>query len=167
MNDTVRAFAGEDQIHCWNEEVVLIANYLDTSNNNKSGRVIWRQEPAGTFLSGNDTVRFNLGVKDDPFASKDYRYSLFLEITEDTVSCSDKDTVLYSMDPLPKLTMPNDLSVCYDELDIQIRNQSYSPKDFKNGSWFVRNKPNWVNGSETLILDSFRDPNNKSCVDLV
>ena len=167
MNDTVRAFAGEDQIHCWNEEVVLIANYLDTANNNKTGRVIWRQEPAGTFLSGNDTVRFNLGAKDDPFASKDYRYSLFLEITEDTVSCSDKDTVLYSMDPLPKLTMPNDLSVCYDELDIQIRNQSYSPKDFKNGSWFVRNKPNWVNGSETLILDSFRDPNNKSCVDLV
>ena len=167
MNDTVKAFAGLDEIHCWDEEVKLVANYLDTANNSKSGRVIWRQEPTGTFFSDLDTVEFNIGTKDDPFASKDFFYSLFLEITEDTVSCSDIDTVLFSMDPLPKLTMPNNLSVCFDELDIDLRSQSYTPKDFNNGSWYVEGHPNWINNLEVLVLDSFRDPKNKSCVQAI
>ncbi|MCB9262029.1 MAG: gliding motility-associated C-terminal domain-containing protein [Flavobacteriales bacterium] len=130
VNDTVKADAGQNQVLCWNDVVVIAAGGLDTAGNAKSGWYVWNDitNPANVKeFSRDDTLKYNIKTTTD--------YQLQLYVIEDTTRCYDDDTVKITVNPLPTVKMPNDMAVCRDAGVINMIG------DPTGGAWSVPSKP--------------------------
>ncbi|MCB9262028.1 MAG: gliding motility-associated C-terminal domain-containing protein [Flavobacteriales bacterium] len=142
VNDTVKADAGQDQVLCWNDVVVIAAGGLDTAGNAKSGWYVWNDitNPANVKeFSRDDTLKYNIKTTTD--------YQLQLYVIEDTTRCYDDDTVKITVNPLPTVKMPNDMAVCRDAgvITLNILEDAAT----KGGAWSVPAKPGLVIKSGT------------------
>ncbi|MCO4819332.1 MAG: gliding motility-associated C-terminal domain-containing protein [Bacteroidetes bacterium] len=147
VNDTVTAYAGIDRSVCWDDFIKLVATELDTAGNNKTGYFQWwdiTNPPTRIDSGGKDTLAYNIRN------STEYQLELF--VTEDTTTCYDNDSIFINVKPLPVYSMANDMEVCYDAGDINLRLLEDSKA--KNGTWTCPTRSNMINQGYIYQTDS-------------
>ncbi len=147
VNDTVSANAGIDRTVCWNDLITLVGTKLDTAGKSKSGYFNWwdiSNPPAKPTMGNKDTLSYNI--------QNTTSFQLELFITEDTTTCYDADTVLVTVNPLPVYKMANDMEVCFDAGDINLRllEDSKAP----NGTWTCPKRPKMIDQGYIYLTDS-------------
>ncbi|MFT5723323.1 MAG: hypothetical protein ACI9JN_000433 [Bacteroidia bacterium] len=153
VNDTVTAYAGIDRSVCWDDFIELIAMELDTAGNNKSGEFQWwdiTNPPTKTDLGQKDTLAFNI--------RKTTEFYLELQVSEDTTTCYNDDTVFVNVKPLPVYNMASDMEVCYDAGDVNLRLLEDSKAT--NGTWTCPARPNMIDQGYIYQTDSSGAINN-------
>jgi gliding motility-associated-like protein len=157
VNDTVTAFAGPDQVLCWNDSLTLTAMGLDTFGNGKSGTYRWWD------VSSNAPGRINKGtgqiLKFPIKVTTDFQLELYVK--EDTTTCYHSDLMNVKVNALPVLTLPKDQSVCCDAGDIKLNLLSPTPAP-SGGNWYCTKLPSSVVFGNTFATASVCDPNNKT-----
>lgn len=135
VNDTVTADAGPDQTLCWNDYMLLVGKTLDTAGNWKTGSFYWwdvTTDPSKKIGYGTrDTLDFNIQNSTD--------FELELYVQEDTTTCYSVDTVSITVNPLPIVKMPNDMEICRDAGDINLRLSEDSKTT--GGTWSIPGNP--------------------------
>jgi PKD repeat protein len=147
VNDSVTADAGIDRSVCWDDFIELIATELDTAGKPKSGYFQWwdiTDPPTKTDMGKLDTLAYNI--------RKTTEFQLELFVSEDTTTCYDSDTVFVSVKPLPVYTMANDMEICFDAGDLNLRLLEDSKAS--NGTWTCPARPNMIKQGYIYQTDS-------------
>jgi hypothetical protein len=104
VNDTVKAFAGNDTTLCFADTILLKAGGIDTAGNSNTGLYRWSDitptKPFPIILGTNDQY--------DIVASDDEEYRLELFITQGGVECFDDDSMRVFVNPLPNIVLGPD-----------------------------------------------------------
>lgn len=137
VNDTVIANAGKDLVRCWNDLFVQKAGGLDTINKKyQKGKYEW-YDITGTpakFLSNADSISYKIQTTT--------KFRLNLIISEDTTTCSNADTAVVTVNPLPTVKMPSNMEVCCDAGVINLR--LLEDANAKGGVWSCKKNPGYV-----------------------
>lgn len=159
VNDTVNADAGLDQTLCWNDYLEIVGKTLDTAGNDKSGYFQWWDITNGKKVDfgQKDTIAYNIK------ATTEFWLELF--VTEDTTECYDSDSVLISVNPLPTVKMPNNMDVCHDAGNINLR-ISEDP-NASGGKWYVPAKPSLIKSDGYTFVTSAAGDSNASVNNVV
>ena len=145
VNDTVKAFAGNDTTLCFADTLVLKAGGIDTAGNSNTGLYQWSDITPSNI---NDIIlgtneRYNIVASDD----KEYRLELY--ITQGGIQCFDDDSVMISVNALPNIVLGPDESVCCDygaiNLNFKVTTPSGNPS---TGSWSCTSSPSLVTNNE-------------------
>ncbi len=147
INDTVKANVSGDLVLCWNDNVKLIATGLDTVGNSKTGTYRW-------WDITDKTKKINMGLSDTLTYSiqSSTTFQLDLFVTEGKTTCYDSDTVSVTVNALPVVRMPNDMVVCFDAGNVNLRLGEDS--NASGGWWSCPAKPSLVINGYIIVLDS-------------
>jgi gliding motility-associated-like protein len=130
------AYAGPDQVVCWDDTLFLRAAGLDTVGNGYSGTYRWwdvtSSAPLDINLGPDSVLEFQIRQTTD--------YKLDLYVTQDTTTCFDNDTVSVLVNPLPILNLPSDMVECCDVGFLNL-NKNLTPK---GGNWYSTKDPSYV-----------------------
>lgn len=146
MNDTIKADAGIDRTLCEYDWLELVAKGFDTTGATKYGTLQWwdiTNPPARVDYGDNDTVAYSI--------RQSTTFELELVVTEDTTTCSDKDTAVITVNPLPTVNMPPDMDVCFDAGVINLR--TAEDQNASGGTWSCPGRPNMIDQGYIYTTD--------------
>ena len=151
VNDTVIAWAGPDQILCYDDTLHLKASGLDTVGNGKSGTYRWwditSSAPIDINMGTDSALSFQIRNSTD--------YKLDLYVTEDTTTCFNADTVSIHVNPLPLLNLTADKVLCCDAGIVNL-NTGTTPA---GGTWYSVQNPSYVEFGYEFNTNKACDPN--------